>query len=246
MHVYILIGFLFMLRCCGHNQLGDKLSGRDLLQELPDIMCLGRSITSGYVPISAALLSENVYTSLIESSQQRGADERDWRGNGGNPIACAAGLETLRIIDMQNEGSLQSYRSDSSNISDGVSDRRGDISDASGSARRQPRARSSAAITIGDLCKQFESDLLDISILPGISAVMGLGNIMVVEFSPSSDGSSKAAMIADLLLEQRIAAKVVGDSTIYLAHSLLAAATDRERLVRVLKRCVTRAYYVKK
>lgn len=64
----------------------------------PDILCLGKGLTGGYLPLSACLVTEDIYRAFY-------ADYRERRGFmhshsfTGNPLACAAALASLDIFD---------------------------------------------------------------------------------------------------------------------------------------------------
>jgi len=66
----------------------------------PDIVCLGKSLSGGYLPISAAIVKEHIYASFADSP----ADRTFYHGHtfAGNPIACAAALEVLKIYKEEN------------------------------------------------------------------------------------------------------------------------------------------------
>lgn len=61
----------------------------------PDIMCIGKGLSAGYLPISAAVARESIYMTFGDAP----ADNTFYHGHTycGNPIACAAALETLDI-----------------------------------------------------------------------------------------------------------------------------------------------------
>ncbi len=61
----------------------------------PDILCLGKGLAGGYLPISATLVKENIYTTF----QDQPKDHTFYHGHtfAGNPIAAATALETLRV-----------------------------------------------------------------------------------------------------------------------------------------------------
>ncbi len=61
----------------------------------PDIVCVGKALSGGYLPISAAIVRDNIY----ETFADRPADHTFYHGHTfcGNPIACAAALEALRL-----------------------------------------------------------------------------------------------------------------------------------------------------
>jgi len=61
----------------------------------PDIMVLGKGIASGYVPLSAVLTTQ----AILEPIVQRGQSFTHAQTFSQHPVACAAGVATLRYID---------------------------------------------------------------------------------------------------------------------------------------------------
>lgn len=61
----------------------------------PDIVCVGKALSAGYLPISAAIVKDEIYRTFGDVP----ADHTFYHGHTfcGNPIACAAALEALRI-----------------------------------------------------------------------------------------------------------------------------------------------------
>ena len=64
----------------------------------PDIVCLGKSLAGGYLPISATIAKEHIYASF------RPAGNTFYHGHtfAGNPIAAAAAVEVLKIFGREN------------------------------------------------------------------------------------------------------------------------------------------------
>jgi len=66
----------------------------------PDLLCLGKGITGGYMPLAATLTSDRIYEGFM-------GEHEDFRtffhGHTytGNPLACAAGLASLRIFEQE-------------------------------------------------------------------------------------------------------------------------------------------------
>ena len=62
----------------------------------PDIICVGKSLSAGYVPISAALVKDEIYQTFGDQPE----DHTLYHGHtfAGNPIAAAAALETLAVF----------------------------------------------------------------------------------------------------------------------------------------------------
>ena len=76
----------------------------------PDITTVAKALTSGYLPIGAAIASKKI------SSEFEGSDDSVFRQLitfGGNPASCAAGIENLRIMEaedvVQNSESMGDY-----------------------------------------------------------------------------------------------------------------------------------------
>ena len=61
----------------------------------PDIMCLAKGITSGYIPLGATLINERV-ASAWEAEGPRAVVMHGYTYSG-HPVACAAGLATLDL-----------------------------------------------------------------------------------------------------------------------------------------------------
>ncbi len=63
----------------------------------PDIICLGKGLSGGYLPLSATVVQQE----LFESFTDQPADHTFYHGHtfAGNPLAAAAALEMLRIYD---------------------------------------------------------------------------------------------------------------------------------------------------
>jgi adenosylmethionine-8-amino-7-oxononanoate aminotransferase len=65
---------------------------------VPDLLCVGKGITGGYLPLSATLATEEVYEGFLG----RHEDCRTFfHGHTytGNPLACAAGIATLQVFE---------------------------------------------------------------------------------------------------------------------------------------------------
>jgi adenosylmethionine---8-amino-7-oxononanoate aminotransferase len=62
----------------------------------PDLMCLSKGITGGFLPLAAVLATETIYASFLDSSRERAFLHS--HSYTGNPIACAAALESLALL----------------------------------------------------------------------------------------------------------------------------------------------------
>src|ERR1700738_4200423 len=63
----------------------------------PDIMCLAKGISAGYVPLGATLVNARIEAAFKQNKNFAGAIMHGYT-NAGHPIACAAALATLRIV----------------------------------------------------------------------------------------------------------------------------------------------------
>jgi adenosylmethionine-8-amino-7-oxononanoate aminotransferase len=82
----------------------------------------------------------------------------------------------------------------------------------------------------------------NISNTAGVASVMSLGACLIVELSRGNNVSA----ISDILLEDRVYVRAVGPNKLYVMPSLFATTSERQRLVRVLKSCLTKIYYTQK
>jgi adenosylmethionine-8-amino-7-oxononanoate aminotransferase len=64
----------------------------------PDIMCLSKGITGGFLPLAAVLLKEHLYQAFYED-YNKGRSFLHSHSYTGNPIACAAALATLDLFE---------------------------------------------------------------------------------------------------------------------------------------------------
>jgi adenosylmethionine-8-amino-7-oxononanoate aminotransferase len=66
---------------------------------LPDIVCMGKSLSAGYLPISAAVVRDSIY----ETFRDQPEDHTFYHGHtfAGNPIAAAAAVATLRVYETE-------------------------------------------------------------------------------------------------------------------------------------------------
>lgn len=66
----------------------------------PDIMCLSKGLTGGYLPLSVALASEEIYRAFYDEYQNLTAFLHS-HSYTGNPLACAAALATLELFERE-------------------------------------------------------------------------------------------------------------------------------------------------
>jgi adenosylmethionine---8-amino-7-oxononanoate aminotransferase len=66
----------------------------------PDLLCVGKGLTGGYLPLAATLTSERIYDGFLGRPEQL---RTFFHGHTytGNPLACAAGVATLELFDRE-------------------------------------------------------------------------------------------------------------------------------------------------
>jgi len=84
----------------GFGRTGPMFASTDLQLE-PDIMCLGKGITGGTLPLSATLTRKYIYESFLGEFSE-GRQLFHGHSYAGNPIACAAALASLEVFEREN------------------------------------------------------------------------------------------------------------------------------------------------
>lgn len=64
----------------------------------PDLMCLSKGLTGGYLPLAATLATDEIYAAFLDEPS---AGKTFYHGHTftGNPLGCAAALASLRLFD---------------------------------------------------------------------------------------------------------------------------------------------------
>ena len=92
-------GTLFV---CDEVQTGIGRTGRFLAGEHwglePDIICLAKALSGGLVPIGAVLVARAAFDRVFDGMERA---VRHGSTFGGNDLAAAAGLATLRVLDRE-------------------------------------------------------------------------------------------------------------------------------------------------
>ena len=63
----------------------------------PDLMCVSKGLTGGFLPLAAVLATQSIYDGFLDDSRERAFLHS--HSYTGNPLACAAALATLSIFD---------------------------------------------------------------------------------------------------------------------------------------------------
>lgn len=66
----------------------------------PDIMCLGKAITGGYLPLAATLTSQRIYNAFLSDRHE---EKTFFHGHTytGNQIVCSVALESIKLFEQQ-------------------------------------------------------------------------------------------------------------------------------------------------
>lgn len=67
---------------------------------VPDIMCLSKGLTGGFLPLGATLCAEKIYQAFYHQDKQKMFFHSS--SFMGNPLSCAAALESLKIWEEEN------------------------------------------------------------------------------------------------------------------------------------------------
>ena len=82
---------------CGFGRTGN-LWGSQTFDIRPDIMSMAKALSSSYLPISAVLISDQVYQVIADNSAKIGTFGHGYTYSG-HPVAAAVALETLKIYE---------------------------------------------------------------------------------------------------------------------------------------------------
>jgi L-2,4-diaminobutyrate transaminase len=84
---------------CGFGRLG-RWFGSQRFGVAPDLVTIAKGLTSGYVPMSACLISEPIYAVLRDASPEVGPFTHGYTYSG-HPVAAAAALANLDILERE-------------------------------------------------------------------------------------------------------------------------------------------------
>ena len=81
----------------GFGRLGHMFASEPLFDLVPDILTCAKGISSGYVPLSATILSDEIYD-VISAPGETFFHGYTYTGH---PVACVAGLKNIEIIERE-------------------------------------------------------------------------------------------------------------------------------------------------
>lgn len=83
------------------GRLGEMFSSEKIFGFTPDIITCAKGLTSGYIPLSANLISDEIYD-VISVPQAKGASFTHGFTYSGHPVSCAVGLKNIEIMERTN------------------------------------------------------------------------------------------------------------------------------------------------
>ncbi len=82
---------------CGFGRTGN-MWGSQTFGMKPDIMTMAKALSSAYLPISAVMVSDEIFTDMVKQSEKLGVFGHGYT-YGGHPVSAAVALETLKIYE---------------------------------------------------------------------------------------------------------------------------------------------------
>ncbi|NBT29769.1 MAG: aminotransferase class III-fold pyridoxal phosphate-dependent enzyme, partial [Gammaproteobacteria bacterium] len=83
------------------GRLGHFFASEAVFDFVPDVITCAKGISSGYLPLSATILSEQIYD-VISVPQAKGALFTHGFTYSGHPVVCAAGVKNIEIMEREN------------------------------------------------------------------------------------------------------------------------------------------------
>lgn len=85
---------------CGFGRCGTWF-GSQYFHIAPDIMTIAKGLTSGYIPMSGSIISDDIWEILVDGSEEVGAFAHGYTYTA-HPVAAAAGLANIGIMERLN------------------------------------------------------------------------------------------------------------------------------------------------
>ena len=82
---------------CGFGRTGDMF-GSVTFDLRPDILTVAKGISSAYFPISATLVTESIYSTLVQTTARKGVFSHGFTYSG-HPVGAAVALEAIAILE---------------------------------------------------------------------------------------------------------------------------------------------------
>jgi len=83
------------------GRLGEMMASKEVFDVEPDIICLAKGISSGYIPLGATMISDEIYDVISQPQSEGGALTMGFTYSG-HAVACAAALKNIEIMETEN------------------------------------------------------------------------------------------------------------------------------------------------
>ncbi len=80
------------------GRLGHWFASKDVFDIEPDIICVAKGISSGYIPLGAAIYSDRIHDVISGPNDGPGCFSHGFTYSG-HPVACAAGLKNIQLME---------------------------------------------------------------------------------------------------------------------------------------------------
>lgn len=94
-------GKMFAFDHAAELSAGRTESNKNTFTPTPDIMCLSKGLTGGYMPMAIAVTTQKIYDAFYDD-YLKGKAFMHSHTYAGNPLACSAAIEVLRILKDEN------------------------------------------------------------------------------------------------------------------------------------------------
>lgn len=82
------------------GRLGKMFASEDLYGVTPDILCMAKGLTSGYLPLGVTMISDDMYVEINKPQCAGGLLSHGFTYSG-HPVACAAALKNIEIMESE-------------------------------------------------------------------------------------------------------------------------------------------------
>jgi adenosylmethionine-8-amino-7-oxononanoate aminotransferase len=80
------------------GRLGEMISSESIYGFTPDILCMAKGITSGYLPLGVTMISDDIYDVISKPQCDGGLFSHGFTYSG-HPTVCAAALKNIEILE---------------------------------------------------------------------------------------------------------------------------------------------------
>jgi len=82
------------------GRLGAMVASEEIYGVSPDILCMAKGLTSGYIPLGVTMISDDIYAQINKPQCDGGVFSHGFTYSG-HPVACAAALKNIEIMESE-------------------------------------------------------------------------------------------------------------------------------------------------